>query len=152
MTHPTHRLISATAALVFATSSAALANEIYATNGVAINGYDTVAYFKEHKPVKGLSKFSSTYKGAQFHFASIANRDAFAANPERYAPQYGGYCAYGTAEGHKATTQPQAFTVVGGKLYLNYNDDVQKTWRSDVDGYIRKANANWETVKEQDEP
>lgn len=142
----------AAAALTLSLASAAFADEIFATNGVAINGYDPVSYFTEHRPVQGSDKFTAQFKGATFHFASAAHRDAFAADPQHYAPQYGGYCAFGTAEGHKAPTQPQAFTVVGDKLYLNYNDDVAKKWRQDTGGYIQKANANWDTVKAQPKP
>ncbi len=144
--------LAGAAALALSAASIAFASEIYATNGVAINGYDAVAYFTDHKPVKGSDKFATTYKGATFYFASAAHRDAFASNPGRYAPQYGGYCAFGTAEGHKAPTEPQAFTIVDDKLYLNYSDDVAKTWRTDIGGYIKKANANWETVKAQPSP
>ncbi|MGM4985836.1 MULTISPECIES: YHS domain-containing (seleno)protein [Rhizobium] len=144
--------LAAATALAISTASVALADEIYATNGVAINGYDAVAYFTDHKPVKGSDKFTTNYKGTTFYFASAAHRDAFAGNPEHYAPQFGGYCAYGTAEGHKAPTEPQAFTVVDDKLYLNYNDHVMQTWRTDIGGYIKKANANWDTVKEQPAP
>lgn len=141
----------AAAAFLFATSVVS-ADEIYATKGIAINGYDPVAYFTDHRPVKGSKRFVASYKGATFLFASAAHRDAFARDPGHYAPQYGGYCAYGTAEGHKATTAPQAFTIVDGKLYLNYNDEVLKTWRSDIGGYIQKANSNWNAVRAQPAP
>ncbi|NLS18653.1 YHS domain-containing protein [Rhizobium sp. P40RR-XXII] len=148
------RIVPLAAAAVLALSSAsiAFADEIFTTDGIAINGYDAVAYFTDHKPVKGAREFSTSYKGATFYFASAAHRDAFAKNPGHYAPQYGGYCAFGTAEGHKAPTQPQAFTVVNDKLYLNYNDEVAKTWRSDIGGYIKKANANWDAVRTQPAP
>lgn len=154
MTLSIYRLLpfAATTALTLSMASIASANEIYSTNGVAINGYDAVAYFTDHKPVKGSDKFTTSYKGATFYFASAAHRDTFAGNPDHYAPQFGGYCAYGTAEGHKAPTEPQAFTVVDDKLYLNYNDNVQQTWRADIGGYIKKANANWDTVKGQPAP
>lgn len=144
--------LAAAAALTLSVASVASANEIFTTNGVAINGYDAVAYFTENKPVKGSDKFIVSFKGATFQFSSAAHRDAFAKDPDRYAPQYGGYCAYGTAKGHKATTEPQAFTVVDDKLYLNYNDEVQKTWRSDIGGYIKAANTNWKKVKAQPAP
>ncbi|MBN8954759.1 MULTISPECIES: YHS domain-containing (seleno)protein [unclassified Rhizobium] len=148
-----HILLSAgVAALAFSSASIVFGGEIYTTDGIAINGYDAVAYFTDHRPVKGSDKFTAPYKGATFYFASAAHRDAFIQNPEHFAPQYGGYCAFGTAQGHKATTEPQAFTVVNDKLYLNYNDMVLKTWRSDIAGYINKANENWETVKAQPSP
>jgi YHS domain-containing protein len=128
------------------------ASEIYVSDGVAINGYDPVAYFTEHKPVKGSGRFTASHQGAKFHFSSQSNRDAFLRSPDRYAPQYGGYCAYGLARGYKATTQPQAFTIVDDKLYLNYNDEIMNTWRGDTSGYIGKADANWNTVRHEPSP
>ncbi|KSV75889.1 hypothetical protein N185_15705 [Sinorhizobium sp. GW3] len=133
-------------------ASSALAGEIYTTDGIAINGYDAVSYFVDNKAVKGSSEFNVQYKGATFYFSSLKNREIFAGDPVRYTPQYGGYCAYGTADGHKATTEPDAFTIVDGKLYLNYNADILKTWRADTLGYIRKADANWDEVKGQADP
>ncbi|MGO8279531.1 YHS domain-containing (seleno)protein, partial [Rhizobium ruizarguesonis] len=96
----------------------------------------------DHKPVKGADKVIATYKCTTFYFASAAHRDTFAGNPEHFAPKFGGYCAYGTADGHKAPTEPQAVTVGDDKLYRNYNDHVMQTWRTDIGGYIKKANAN----------
>lgn len=144
--------LTAATALTLLAVSGAFAGEIFTTNGVAINGYDAVAYFTDNKPVKGSNKYTTSFKGATFQFASAAHRDAFAKDPERYAPQYGGYCAFGTAQGHKATTEPQAFTVVDQKLYLNYNDDVRETWKKDVTGNIKTADANWDKVRVQPEP
>lgn len=149
------RCILSLSAVVFSTLTAATsasAGEIYATNGVAINGYDAVAYFTDHRPVKGSDKFALTYQGATFYFASAVHRDAFAKNPKHFAPQYGGFCAFGTAQGHKAPTEPQAFTIVDDKLYLNYNDQVLKTWRADTGDNIKKANANWGAVRTQPAP
>jgi YHS domain-containing protein len=94
-------------------------------------------------------EYRADYKGSTFNFASQANRDAFAADPAKYAPQYGGYCAYGTASGYKAAIDPAAFTVVDGKLYLNYDRSVQKEWSKDVPGFITKADKNWPTVSTQ---
>ncbi|MGE6738861.1 YHS domain-containing (seleno)protein [Allorhizobium pseudoryzae] len=152
MTGLLRKLLPLASALTLSLAANAFAEEIFATKGVAINGYDPVAYFTDHKPVKGSDKYTANYKGATFHFASAAHRDAFIADPAHFAPQYGGYCAYGTAQGHKAPTEPQAFTVVGNKLYLNYDDSVLKAWREDVPGNIAKADANWDTVKLQPEP
>lgn len=139
----------APAIIALLTACQGYAGEIFAPDGVAIHGYDPVAYFTEKRPVEGSQKFSTTYKGATFHFASAAHRDAFVKNPERYAPQYGGFCAYGTARGYKASTEPQAFSLVDGKLYLNYDDNIKKTWSADTSGYIDKADANWDSVKKQ---
>jgi YHS domain-containing protein len=123
------------------------ASQNFERNGLAIDGYDPVAYATEKKPVKGSPEFRADYHGATFQFASAAHRDTFAANPEKYAPQYGGYCAYGMAKGYKAAIDPAAFTVVGDKLYLNYSETVRSQWLSDVPGYIRRADANWPDVK-----
>ena len=115
-------------------------------SSVAVSGYDTVAYFTENKPVKGDSRFSTSYKGAQWHFVSQANRDRFVADPERYAPQYGGYCAWAVSEGSTASSDPRLWKIVDGKLYLNYDADVQKKWENDIAGHIRKADRNWPAV------
>lgn len=98
-------------------STQGVAGEINTSEGVAISGYDAVAYFTEEKPVKGNKAYSVTYKDAIFLFSSTENRDVFQASPEKYLPQYGGYCAYGTASGYKAPIDPHAFTLDGGKLY-----------------------------------
>jgi len=132
-------------------SGALLAGEINEVGGVAIKGYDPVAYFTDGKAVNGKPEFASTYKGATFRFASAAHKKAFDAAPDRYAPQYGGFCAYGTADGHKADIDPAAFTVVSGKLYLNYSKAVQTRWKQDVPGYIAKANDRWGEVSQQSE-
>ncbi len=134
-------------ALVWAAFAAqALGGTFFEKDGAAIRGYDPVAYFTQNKPVPGLPEFSAEYKGSTFRFASQANRDAFVADPERYAPQYGGYCAFGAAGGYKAKVDPAAFTVVAGKLYLNYNADVQKQWTRDIPGFIAKADKSWPQV------
>lgn len=127
----------------------ASAGEFFERNGVAISGYDLVAYFDEERPVKGVPEFRAEFRGSTFQFISAAHRDAFAADPEKFSPQYGGYCAYGTAKGYKAKIDPEAFTVVQGKLYLNYSDAVQTRWLSDIPGYIQKADANWPEVQKQ---
>lgn len=136
-------------AFVFVIPAPSLAGEINAADGVAIAGHDPVAYFRESKPVKGSPRITYRYKDATFHFTSAQNRDAFAADPEKYAPQYGGYCAYGTSRGYKAPIDPAAFTVRNGKLYLNYSPDVQTTWRKDIPGYVAKADKAWPAVKTQ---
>ncbi len=125
------------------------ASQQFERNGLAIEGYDPVAYFTERKPVKGAPEFRTEFQGATFQFASADHRERFAADPEQFAPQYGGYCAYGTAKGYKAKIDPEAFTVVQGKLYLNYSDAVQTRWLSDIPGYIQQADANWPEVQKQ---
>ncbi len=114
----------------------------------AIKGYDVVAYFDDGKPTIGKPEFVSTYRDQQYQFASAAHRDKFIANPEKYAPQYGGYCAFGATRGYKAVIDPTAFTIVDGKLYLNYSTKVQSMWEKDIPGFIKLANEKWpETVK-----
>ena len=109
----------------------------------AINGYDTVAYFTENKPVKGLDANVFEWKGAKWKFASAANLELFKANPEKYAPQYGGYCAYGVANDSLVKVEPDQFTILDGKLYLNYDASVQKDWNKDRAGFIKAANAKF---------
>jgi YHS domain-containing protein len=140
------------AGFIFTVTVSALAqkSEIFKTSDGAIRGYDAVAYFKEGKPVKGDPKFSYTWKDAQWLFSSQKNLDLFKANPDQYAPQYGGYCAYGTSQGHKAPTDPQTFTVVKGKLYLNYNPSVKVMWVKDTIGYITQADKNWPGLKSKE--
>ena len=121
--------------------------EIYKTNDGAINGYDPVSYHKE-KPVKGTEDHSYEWKDATWYFASEENLALFKTDPERYAPQFGGYCAYGMAEGHKAPTQPDAWTIVDGKLYFNYNKEVLSTWRENRDEFIKQAEGNWPSVSD----
>lgn len=130
-------------------SASVSAGDFFERNNLAIDGYDPVAYFTEPNPVKGSSEFRSDYQGSTFLFVSAAHRDAFVLNPAKYAPQYGGYCAYGMAKGYKATIDPAAFTVVGDKLYLNYSETVRSRWLSDIPGYVQKADANWPEVQKQ---
>lgn len=111
--------------------------------GVAIDGYDPVAYFTDGKPVEGKKEFSHEWKGATWRFASAEHRDRFAAAPEQYAPQYGGYCAWAVAHGYTADIEPEAWAVVDGKLYLNYNLEVKAMWDKDVPGYIAQGDQNW---------
>ncbi|WP_147124420.1 YHS domain-containing (seleno)protein [Shimia ponticola] len=119
---------------------------VYSEDGVAINGYDPVAYFTEGKPVEGSGDFTAVHDGATFRFASAENRDLFAADPVAYAPQYGGYCAYAVSRGYTATTSPNAWTVHDGKLYLNFNRTVRALWSRDIPGNIEKGDANWPEV------
>jgi YHS domain-containing protein len=127
----------------------AWAGEYFEKDGVALRGHDPVAYFSETKPVKGSPEHKAEYQGSTFYFASKTNRDAFVADPARYAPQYGGFCAFGMASGYKAATDPAAFSIVDGKLYLNYNRDIQKQWSADRPGFITKAEQNWPAASKQ---
>lgn len=110
---------------------------------LAIHGYDPVAYFDEGRPIKGSAEFSHSWMGATWRFASAAHRDKFAARPDAFAPRYGGYCAWAVSKGYTANGDPEAWKIVDGKLYLNYNLKVQKDWEHDVAKRIESANANW---------
>jgi len=112
----------------------------------AINGYDTVAYFTLGKPVKGQDALATEWMGAKWKFSTQAHLDLFKANPEKYAPQYGGYCAYGVVQNYLVKVQPDQFTVRDGKLYLNYDADVQAKWLKDPAGYIKAADAKFQAL------
>ena len=114
--------------------------------GTAIRGYDSVTYFVDNKPVKGKEEFSMEWNGAKWLFVSKANLDLFKANPEKYAPQYGGYCAYGVAVDNLVSIEPDKFTIINGKLYLNYDADVQSTWRKSPEKYITEADKKFNTL------
>jgi YHS domain-containing protein len=115
--------------------------------GLAAHGYDVVAYFTQSKPVKGDAKYATAYNGATYRFSSAGNLAAFKSNPSKYEPAYGGYCAFGVSVGAKFDGDPQYWKIVDGKLYLNLAADIQQKWLEDVPGNIRKANANWSTLK-----
>ncbi len=110
---------------------------------VAIEGTDPVAFFTEKKAVVGSSEFAHRWKGAQWRFKNAANRDAFAARPEKYAPQFGGYCAWAVSQGYTAAIDPEAWTVHKGKLYLNYSIGVRDEWAKDIPGNIVRGEKNW---------
>lgn len=125
----------------------AAADKVYSSWGTAIDGYDAVAYFTEGQPVEGDKEFSHDWKGATWRFSSAVNRDLFAANPDKYAPQYGGYCAYAVSQGYTASTEPDAWSIVDGKLYLNYSKSVRTRWEQDTAGYIADADTNWPGIE-----
>tara|TARA_R110000823_G_scaffold101498_2_gene218072 strand:- start:173 stop:649 length:477 start_codon:yes stop_codon:yes gene_type:complete len=143
-------ITTSAATLALSLSAASFAADIdINTNGndLAIQGYDPVAYFTQEKPTIGSNDFTATYKNAIYLFSSEQNRDLFRASPAKYAPQFGGFCAYGVTKGRKFDTDPTAWRVVDGKLYLNLNKDVQKVWLENVPGYITNANQTWPTIK-----
>ena len=132
--------------LSFQMIASAVAGEMpYRTTflGWAAEGYDVVAYFRDSKPVEGNSDFSHEWSGVKWRFSSAENRDLFAADPEKYAPQYGGYCAYAVSQGYTASVVPEAWSIVDDKLYLNYSKGVRSIWEKDIPGYIDGANKNW---------
>ena len=112
-------------------------------SSTAINGYDTVAYFTLGRPVKGLDSLSTDWMGASWKFSSQAHLDLFKANPEKYAPKYGGYCAYSVTRGYLVKVEPEQYALRDGKLYLNYDAEVQALWLKDPAGYIRDANGKY---------
>ncbi len=114
-----------------------------ATQGPAIDGFDAVAYFSAAKPLPGKSEFNTSWRGAIWWFASDENRRAFEAEPERYAPQYGGYCAYAMSGGGLAAGDPKRWKIVDGRLYLNNNLLAQKLWERDVPGRVKDADGHW---------
>ncbi|MEG3857988.1 YHS domain-containing (seleno)protein [Microcoleus sp. herbarium12] len=121
----------------------ALPKVFYSEGGVAIRGTDPVAYFTQNKPVKGNPEFAYKWGNTTWQFASAQNRDLFAKNPEKYAPQYGGFCAWAVSQGYTAATDPNAWKIENGKLYLNYNSAVQWGWEKDVSGNVAKGDRNW---------
>jgi len=124
-----------------------LKNSVFGgSTDTAINGYDTVAYFTVGKPVKGQDKLVTDWMGAKWKFSSQAHLDLFKADPEKYAPQYGGYCAFGVSRGYLVKVEPDQFTVREGKLYLNYDADVQAKWSKDIPGYIQQADAKFRAL------
>ena len=117
---------------------------VFATDGVAIHGTDPVGYFREGRPVQGDPAIAAEWKGAEWHFATAENRDAFLADPEAFAPKYGGFCAWAVAEkGELYSTQPENWAIVDGQLYLNFNDDVQERWEKDVPYFIVEGDRRW---------
>ena len=115
--------------------------------GVAIQGYDPVAYFTKGQPVRGNERIAATHGGATYHFASEENRKTFLADPDSYAPAYGGWCAYGVSKGKKYKVEPDAFSIVDGTLYLNYDKGVKKKWEKDIPGYLAKSDAQWPKIE-----
>ncbi|MDR3712650.1 MAG: YHS domain-containing (seleno)protein [Puia sp.] len=123
--------------------------EVFAVNGKAIKGYDAVAFFTVSKPVMGQDSLSYTWKDVAWLFSTRENLEAFKANPEKFAPQYGGYCAFGAALGHKAPTETDTWSVSNDKLYFNYSKQVKEQWLKDKQTNIEKADQNWTTLKDK---
>jgi hypothetical protein len=123
--------------------------QVFTKNNIAVNGYDVVAYFTDSNAVKGNEEHTVNWKDANWQFATAEHASLFKANPEKYAPQYGGYCAFGCSRGYKAKTDPGAWSIVNGKLYLNYNSNVREVWNKDIENYIKKADAAWALIKDE---
>lgn len=154
MTRPNFRSAFVVLALaLLATSGAWAAAETNATSGLtaqgpglAVHGYDVVAYFTSGEPALGHAAHSTVHNGATYRFANQANLDTFTQNPDRYAPKFGGYCAYGVAVGAKFDGDPLLWRIVDGALYLNLNEDIRATWEKDVPGNIAKAEKQWREI------
>lgn len=148
------RLLGSTLALLGAAPGRAAparpVNTLGSSDGVAIRGYDPVAYFRQGGPMLGRAEFSVSHGGAVWRFANAENKAAFQADPQRYLPAYGGFCAYGTSRGYLVKIEPEAWSIVGGRLYLNYDLGIRKTWLGKPGTYIARANANWPGLHEAD--
>lgn len=138
------------ALLALAVASGARALEPVHQNwrGVAIDGTDPVAYFRDGRAVAGSTEFTLDWSGATWRFASAENRDRFRAEPERFAPQYGGYCAWAVGHGYTASSDPDAWSIVGDKLYLNYSRDVQAMWEPEKQQWIERGDAQWPALRD----
>lgn len=147
---PKFAMLALAALIAPLTGGSAIAQKAQVYTGwfgkVAVGGYDSVAYFNLGRPVKGDPRYRFTWKGAEFRFANAANLAAFRADPARYAPQFGGYCAWAIAHDYTAPGDPQVWRIVNGKLYLNYDRSVAQQWQRDIPGFIAAANRNWPGV------
>jgi hypothetical protein len=130
--------------LVATMVTAAAADRVNADRqGLALKGYDVVAYFVEGRAVTGDARFEHALDGVRYRFATAANRDRFVREPQRFLPQYGGFCAWAVSRGYTADTDPLAWRIVDGRLFLNYDRSVQRRWEADVPGNVAKGDANW---------
>ncbi|MBO9475477.1 hypothetical protein J7413_18190 [Shimia sp. R10_1] len=144
-------LISGAAlSVALATTSIAAGVELNASStGLALQGYDPVAYFTQGEPTKGDYRISSVYNDATYRFASEEHKAAFDADPESYLPQYGGYCAFGAAMGFKFDGDPEYWKIVDGELFLNLSKDIQVRWEEDIPGLIERADTNWTDIADK---
>lgn len=135
--------------LVLAAPQGAMAvDQVYTgwLSNVAVDGYDAVAFFTEGRPVEGSREFTMEWRGAEWRFATREHLEMFRENPERYAPQYGGHCAWAMASGDAVSGDPRYWRIVDGKLYLNYDADVQQKWEEDIPGFIERADPEWQRL------
>lgn len=132
------------------TGPAFAAEAQFQIGGVALGGYDPVSYFREQKAERGRPEFRYRYNDSTWHFSSELHRDLFAADPQQYAPQYGGFCAYAISQGQLVPVDPYSWTIHAGKLYLNYSTRVREAWRANPGRYVEAAAENWEKLKHFD--
>ncbi len=144
----------ATVLLVAASSAGAEAprpvNTLGSADGLAIRGYDPVAYFRDGGPRLGKAEFTVRHGGATWRFASAEHKALFEADPGRYLPAYGGFCAYGTSRGYLVKIEPEAWSIVAGRLYLNYDLGVRETWLGRTKTYIARADGTWPRLTARD--
>ena len=143
MTFTRRAALALGAATLVARPALARQPEVYTEGGIAIDGTDAVAYFTEGKPVAGSADHALDWNGSRWLFSSAENKAKFEADPEAYAPKYGGYCAFAMSRGYVAPTVPEAWSIVDGKLYLNFSLGVRDRWSKDIPGHIAAADANW---------
>jgi YHS domain-containing protein len=144
-----NKFLGAIMMLVASVASASAFAEDYSHSTPGISGYDPVAYFTDGKPVRGSGFHVTVVDGVTYAFTTAEHRKLFEANPQKYLPAYGGYCAYGLAIGKKFVTDPEVWRIVEGKLYLNLDKGIQQKWEKDIPGYIKKGDANWVTMKDK---
>ncbi len=142
------RVLVSVVMLVFSYSALAQ-SKVFEKDGLAISGYDAVAYFTDGIPVKGDSQFQLNWNDATWLFASKANLEKFKGQPEKFSPQFGGFCSFGVSRGYKVKSEPDAWAIVNNKLYLNYNLDVKQDWLKDRNNLISVAEKNWGDIKEK---
>ena len=138
--------ISGLATAALGSAARADAPMFFAPDGIAVRGFDTVAFFRNGAPLRGTPDISVMWKNAVWHFANHENREAFEANPRAFAPRFGGYCAYAVGRGYLTETDPQTWQIVDGRLYLVHSPEVASLWAQDIPGNIARANANWPGV------
>jgi YHS domain-containing protein len=144
-------LSGAALSVVLATSAIAAGVDVNASNtGLAMQGYDPVAYFTLGEATEGNYTITSVYKDATYRFASEEHKAAFDADPESFLPQYGGFCAFGAAMGFKFDGDPDHWKIVDGELFLNLSEEIQTRWEKDIPGHIEKADTNWESIADKD--
>lgn len=136
-------LILPLALALFTTLASAKVLQNLDRSGVAIQGYDPVAFFTDNKPVKGNSQFVSEYNGARYYFASAEHKTAFDKEPAKYEPQFGGYCAYGVSHNNRVPVEIDAYQIVNGRLLMQYDKDVRDKFNKDTQGTLKKADGNW---------
>lgn len=148
MTIASKFLVSIIVLLASMASASAFAQDFsHSTPG--ISGYDPVAYFTNGKPIRGSGFHVTVLDGVTYAFATAEHQKMFEANPQKYLPAYGGYCAYGVGVGKKFVADPEVWRIVEGKLYLNLDKSIQQKWEKDIPGYIKKGDANWATIKDK---